>query len=367
MKKYSFLLAFLFLLLSVKQASAATTLSGNYGTLTLSTSGTASNPNVYIGDGTAKINCLVIPKDYITVSNVEVTGCSSHGVLITGKNVIFENSKVYHTVNENVGSSAGTCSGSGGWGSGLKLAVGSENVTLRNNQVYENCGEGIGITRSINALVENNIVRDNFSVNIYIDNSPFSRAISNNVSCTGIYLRNGNRMTGISVAEESYSGWGTQRHDNQVLNNTVNGCYDGITSWVSEVSGGKLLDAVISGNTVTNSQRDSIYLNGANENVLVSNNYLFKAPRVSAPAGVTLQNNVIISNGTPPPTISPTTPPSYNVADLEPDGDVDISDFNTLISKFGLTGVVGWIRSDIIKNGVVNIFDFNKLITNFGM
>lgn len=56
----------------------------------------------------------------------------------------------------------------------------------------------------------------------------------------------------------------------------------------------------------------------------------------------------------------------YNSADLEPDGDVDGNDFNTLVSNFGLNGIVGFIRSDIIKNGVVDIFDFNKLITNYG-
>jgi len=63
--------------------------------------------------------------------------------------------------------------------------------------------------------------------------------------------------------------------------------------------------------------------------------------------------------------ISPYPLPNFNIADLEPDGDVDVSDFNILISKFGLTGVAGWIRSDIIKNGIVNIFDFNKFISNY--
>lgn len=57
----------------------------------------------------------------------------------------------------------------------------------------------------------------------------------------------------------------------------------------------------------------------------------------------------------------------FNNADQEPDGDVDYIDFNSFVSNFGLSGIVGWIRSDIIKDGTVNIFDFNKLISNFGL
>ncbi len=62
----------------------------------------------------------------------------------------------------------------------------------------------------------------------------------------------------------------------------------------------------------------------------------------------------------------PISIPTYQDSDLEPDGDVDIADYNTILNNFGLSGLIGWIRSDIIKNGVVDIYDFNKLITEFG-
>jgi preprotein translocase subunit YajC len=64
---------------------------------------------------------------------------------------------------------------------------------------------------------------------------------------------------------------------------------------------------------------------------------------------------------------TPTPTLTYNIADLDQDGDVDGADFNTLVSNFSLSGALGWIKSDILKNGVVDIFDFNKLITNFGL
>ncbi len=64
------------------------------------------------------------------------------------------------------------------------------------------------------------------------------------------------------------------------------------------------------------------------------------------------------------------TQTSINVADIAPDsgpdGYVNLLDYNKIVESFGLSGSVGWIRSDIIKDGKINIFDFNKLISNYG-
>lgn len=262
--------------------------------LVISKSGTASAPINIIGSaavldmGGSQANGIKVSGSYINISGFEVKGTTSHGVLIGSKNVKFENSSVHHSVLEN---GSGTCSGSGGWGSAVKVMVGGENVVIRGNSVYENCGEGIGITRGVNVLVENNTVRDNYSVNIYLDNSPYTTAQNNNVSCTGIYLRDGRRPSGIAIAEEEYAGWGAQRHDNYVLNNYVTGCYDGISSWQPEVVDGKLINAVISGNTVASGTRRSIYLDSVNQNVLIANNAVFAAVVVKNPSGVTIQNN----------------------------------------------------------------------------
>lgn len=262
--------------------------------LVISKSGTASAPINIIGSaavldmGGMQANGIKVSGSYINISGFEVKGTTSHGVLIGSKNVKFENSSVHHSVLEN---GSGTCSGSGGWGSAVKVMVGGENVVIRGNSVYENCGEGIGITRGVNVLVENNTVRDNYSVNIYLDNSPYTTAQNNNVSCTGIYLRDGRRPSGIAIAEEEYTGWGAQRHDNYVLNNYVTGCYDGISSWQPEVVDGKLINAVISGNTVASGTRRSIYLDSVNQNVLIANNAVFAAVVVKNPSGVTIQNN----------------------------------------------------------------------------
>lgn len=257
--------------------------------LTVSRSGAAGSPLTILGEG-AVLNSIVISGNHVTVSNLEVTNATSHGIIVSGKHVIVENSSVHHSVTEN---GSGTCDGTGSWGSGLKVAMGGEDVILRNNLVYENCGEGIAVTSGINVLVENNTVRDNFSVNIYIDNSPFSTVRDNDVICTGIYLRDQRRPTGIAIAEEFYEGWGAQRHDTNISHNTVNGCYEGISSWDPEMPEGMEINLVISDNKIINGTHHSISLKWRNQNVLIENNTLYKDLSVDYMDGVTLLNNTV--------------------------------------------------------------------------
>lgn len=263
-------------------------------TLNVSKSGSSGAPITIIGNNAVldmkgvNASGIILSGNFLTVTGFEVKNTTSHGILISGKNVQLENSRVHHSVREN---GYETCNGTGSWGSALKVMIGAQNIILRGNLVYENCGEGIAITRGINVVVENNIVRDNFSVNIYSDNSPYTTIQNNNVSCTGIYLRNGNRPTGIALAEEDYSGWGIQRHNQYVFGNFVDGCSDGIASWKPEISGGKLIDSEISGNTVINGIKRSIAIYSENQNVVIQNNSVYADIVINYPSGVTTVNN----------------------------------------------------------------------------
>lgn len=268
-----------------------TVLQGNFGKVSITGSG---SPTDWIEvELQGKATQVVISGNYVRLyGGGQVTGGSSHGVLVTGKHIVVENLFVHNGVTENGNSP--TCPGSGSWGSAIKMQVGAEDVTVRNNYVYENCGEGIAATRGINIKILNNYVRDNFSVNIYLDNSPFSTASGNKVWCTGIVLRSGNRPAGIVVAEESYSGWGTQRHDNQVLDNYVADCNSGVSSWNSELSTGAEIDLLVQGNRVINSIGRSISLeSNKNVRVLVQENWIEKSINVKVSTGVTLLNNVV--------------------------------------------------------------------------
>jgi len=271
--------------------SAIHILEGQYRErFSISKSGTEEAPISIIGHD-AVLPGLEVSGDHIRVSGVEVAGAVSHGILVRGKYVIVENSIVRHSVTEN-GEVA--CDGTVQWGSGLKVMVGGENIILRGNTVYENCGEGIAVTRGVNVLVEDNIVRDNFSVNIYIDNSPFTVVLGNTVTCTGIYLRNDRRPTGIAIAEEFYEGWGAQRRNTSILNNIVDGCYDGIASWEPEVEDGMEINLLIKGNTVINGTRRSISIKWFNQNVRIENNTVYDPIHVVHMEGVTLLDNIEI-------------------------------------------------------------------------
>ncbi len=63
---------------------------------------------------------------------------------------------------------------------------------------------------------------------------------------------------------------------------------------------------------------------------------------------------------------NPPPPPETCIpGDLDCDGYVDDSDYNTLVSHFGETGTPGFTPSDIDKSGEVDIFDYNILVTNW--
>ena len=274
-------------------------LNGSYQTLTLSQIGSELDPVIVNGNG-ATVQCLKITGQYLEVNNVTVTGCSSHGVLITGKHVTFQDSRVFGNVTEN-GSTK--CSGSGSWGSGVKVQVGGEDVTIRNNTVYKNCGEGIAATRGIGVVIEGNTVYDNFSVNIYIDNSPNSAARGNLIYNTtdSRYYRNNAPAVCVLLGTENYAGWGNQLTNVTVEGNTIKDCPKGIRFY-GEV-GGIISGAnvVIRDNTFTNVPSPQVNVPGA----IVS----------GTPAGVTrtptaTRNTPIPTNTPIPRTATATATPS---------------------------------------------------------
>jgi hypothetical protein len=288
--------------------------------LNLSISGTASAPISVVGNNAVlnmkgiHANGITVSGSYVRVSMFEVTGATDFGILVTGKYVTIENNVLHDDVTRN---GVGTCGISTSWGSALKVKMGAENTTIRNNTVYNNCGEGIAVTRGVTALIEGNRVWDNFGVNIYIDNSPFVTVQNNTSYCTGTHLRDGNRATGIALGEESYTGWGAQLHDILVSGNTITDCRKGISAYESAV-GGTLTNVSILNNNIPSGQQRSISLQTlSNQNVLISNNTVFNSIYVYQPVGVILGLNTIVgsvptSTSSPFPTstsISPTTTP----------------------------------------------------------
>ena len=276
--------------------------------LILSKSGTAAAPINVIGNGaivdvkSAKTTAIKISGSYINLSGFEVMGATDAGIGIPGKYVTVKKNIVHDNVTQN---GIGTCGiSTTGWSSAVKVGVGGQNITIDGNTVYNNCGEGIAITRGVSVTVQNNTSYDNWAQNIYIDNSPYTTVQNNQVYCTGARVRaDGKRPSGIGLGEELYSGWGAQMHDVLVTGNTVRDCGKGIGAYASQVSG-TFTNVTITKNYVPSGQLRPISLSTSpNKNVVISYNTIFTDPYISDKVGVTLTGNTI---GTSAPVIVPT-------------------------------------------------------------
>lgn len=280
---------------SLAQPGDTIHLTGSLEEITVTKSGSENAPIVIRGNN-AILNGLTIDADYIHVYNVEITEADSHGILVKSRHVLIQDSIVRNSVTENGENNQCGTEEEISWGSGLKIQVGAEDVILRGNKVFHNCGEGIAITRGARIVLENNYVGSNYSVGIYIDNS-YEVVVKNNiVACDDTYLRNNNRMSGIVVAGELYNdgNWGMQLHDIQILNNIVNGCYDNFASWTTDDES-PTINLLIDSNISSNSVRRSIDMDSISENVVVSNNLLDKPIHYDEEdEGLTLINNRVI-------------------------------------------------------------------------
>ena len=396
---------------------------GNYPSFTINKSGTASLPITIIGNGSVISggqNAINVTGSYLDISGFEAKDSVSHGIVISGKNINFSDFSVHDTVNEN--KSGSSCTGSGGWGSGFKVYVGGENLNISNGQIFHNWGEGLAVTRGINVTVTNVVSYDNFSANIYLDNSKNVTLSRSFVYCTdnSSYYRSGQPASGILIGEENYSGWGAQLENLKIVNNIIFACR-GLSFYGAEVSPGGLVGALIAHNTISsvynNGRAISIAAEANNSKIVIKNNIVDGA--VTTGTGITVSNNLMdvafVGNpGTNPnlfklpngsnainagaqvgvtndfegkardnypdvgafeyggsvvvPTatavVVPTiTPIPFLPSDLNRDGNVNHLDYQIFVGDFGKTTQT---LSDINSNGVVDIFDYNIMVYEYG-
>lgn len=252
MKRIFLSLALLFAM-SGFRANNDISLSGNYENLTISLSGTSADPVIVTGNG-ANIKCLKITGNWVYVSDVVAQWCQTDGVLITGRNVRFENSTV--TDNAQVYGGAGWCEGVPAY-HGIKAT--RSPVTIKGNTVYNNCGNGI---YSITASIENNSVFNNYITNIY------GTIIKSNASQCEFSTKTGIFFIGRAVVYQNY----------------VSGCSKGIVS-SGRISGSVLENLVVG---------DTIRINHRAQGTTVQGNNTSLPIVVLYPSGVTLTDNYLL-------------------------------------------------------------------------
>jgi parallel beta-helix repeat protein len=224
--------------------------------------------------------CVSLKGQYSSASNMKVHDCVGNGLYTDGQHNVFDGNTVYLTNIENQPRTM-----SSGWGSAIKLRVGADDITVKNNTVYQNWGEGIAATRASNSLIENNRVYDNYSVGIYVDNSFNIKVNRNFTYCTGdtVFYKSGSPMAAIAIGEEYYDLWGAQLANITVTNNITALCGRGIIYYGSSVNGG-LDGALIAFNTLWGSQKSSIsiaYDPVKTRNIEVANNIFQQSGNLS--------------------------------------------------------------------------------------
>ncbi len=119
-------------------------------------------------------DCVHLDGQYDVIHASVVHECYNMGIYTDGQYDTIDDNTVYHasTINSSL-------SMFGSWSSGIKVHVGGSNITISNNTVYNNYGEGIAVTRGTYSTVVGNTAYDNYSANIYIDNS-YNIRVENN-------------------------------------------------------------------------------------------------------------------------------------------------------------------------------------------
>jgi parallel beta-helix repeat protein len=136
-----------------------------------------------------------------------------------------------------------------GWPRGIAIDVSTDTI-VRDNMVFKNYGEGIGGLSSSNIQYIDNIAYDNYSAQMYFDNTQDITATGNILFHTGDqdFFRNGKPGIGILIANEE-TQYEMSTTDILVRDNTFAGVksvfYDGSYGW-----GGGISNSVLSPNKV---------------------------------------------------------------------------------------------------------------------
>ena len=110
-----------------------------------------------------------------------------------------------------------------GWPA-IVASNGATNVTMTNNHIYENYGEGIDFIATDIGLASGNVLHDNYAANLYLDNASNIKVEKNFIYTTNNtnYYRDGHPATGIQAANEPY-GISNPLNNIEISNNIVRG------------------------------------------------------------------------------------------------------------------------------------------------
>ena len=242
---------------------------------------------------------LVYRRDYVNISNLSLKNSRWDGVRLQGEsssvrkehnNVINVDTETdykvgikYIYISEgivegcNVTDCARTEIGGGDWPAVVAITT-SDNITIRNNNIYKNYGEGIGIyTISHDCILEDNILFANKKVQIYIDHS-YSNIVRRNLvygtDNTTFWRTVDGPGSGIGISDESWMA--AYSRNNTVYNNLIANTSTGLFLW-SGWPAWPLNDTNIYNNIILDSRVSNIDFSSSratSENSAIKNNII---------------------------------------------------------------------------------------------
>ncbi len=255
---------------------------GTYSAFTIYTDGTAGSRVVFQRDPAENSRPVIrgrvnIAASYVTLRGFEVTGSDLMGINVYGgsqlelvDNVIHDNQRgaIYAAPAEGRPSNDILIQGNvayrnsldnsarvigGGWAGAIQM-LGANRLTIIENQVYENWGEGISLTVTDGSVARRNIVHDNYGVEVYMDHATNSVVDSNLLFETGKseFFRNLNGSWpagGIQISNEPGYGNVPAARGNRVINNIVIGGRTGFFYWRAPEDSSGLQETLVAHNT----------------------------------------------------------------------------------------------------------------------
>lgn len=232
--------------------------------------------------------------NYDIVDKVYVHHCMMDGIIVShGRNSIVQNSRVWrNSLNNEYGLSSK-------WATGLEVSrYGVSDVTIRNNLVWENWGEGITSYGADHVTIEGNISHDNFAINIYISDSTNVLCQRNFVYMDpASYVFGIGSNAGIELGDELYV---PPSANITIINNIAYANFINF-GWWQGVQGGGMNNVLIANNTFVNSRPNSnggrnVDIGaGPHQNVRIMNNIIVQED--SQPIeDITINPQVVLSN-----------------------------------------------------------------------
>ncbi len=237
----------------------------------------------------------------LTIRNSEVKFAWNYGIRLDNWNgAVIENNNVHNNAQLNFPRDP-----NGIWPHAI-IGYNTSDVIVKGNRIHNNNGEGVGpYIGSDRWQILNNIIYDNWSVNVYVDTDLGDVVVDGNlIYNTGKYKTHEKDFSdGIRIANETADFAKEDQtpgvYNIRVTNNIITGTGGGIRSFAYEGGPSYLLNSVIANNTIGSlvSGSEGIYVD-LGENVKVLNNLVTSNSILlyrGINSGITAQNNGVVN------------------------------------------------------------------------